>query len=137
MSLWSNFWLSVEEFFSAAGTTFLNSIKAAWPALQQELMNFLILIVQDIVNGISNGTIPLPVLAAKSGATPDEIKVALGNQKRDLAFNLIKQKLATMPNVPSGVTNSQIYSAIEICYQIYQVNASGNHGNFPGGNSNA
>ena len=128
---WTAFWASVEAFFSDVGTQFLKSIQAAWPVLQQALMNFLIVIVQDIVNGIANGTIPLPVLAPEKASDP----LAIGKQKRDMAFELVNKKLTTMNNVPAGITKSQIYSAIEICYQIYQVDAAGNHGNFPGGNS--
>jgi hypothetical protein len=134
MSLWSNFWQEVEIFFSDVGTTFLSSIKAAFPVLEQAAMNFLVAIADAIVAAIESGAIPLPVLAADPGTPVDSL--AVGEQKRKAAFVAIQAKLAETPP-PAGMTvsTSLINSAIEISVQKYKVANSGNHGNFPGGNS--
>ena len=128
---WQIFWAAVGTFFSDVGSVFLSNLKAAIPVLEQEASNILTVIVDAIIAGIESGAIPLPVLAIE-GAT----KLDLGKQKRDIAFDAVQAKLATI-TLPKGVTvsNSLIYWQIETSYQKYKVTTSGNGGNFPGGNT--
>jgi len=129
---WATFWAAVGKFFSDIGSIFLTNLEAAIPVAEQAASNFLTALVDEIIAGINNGTIPLPVLAAEPGATVDPL--VLGRQKRDAAFTAVQAKLATV-TVPAGVTisNSMIYWQIETC--VRKAKNMGNGGNFPGGNS--
>jgi hypothetical protein len=127
---WATFIASLESFFSSVGQIFLTNIKAAIPVLEQAASNFITQLVDEIVAGIKNGTIPLPVLAAEPGA----VVPSVGDQKRTLAFNLVKEKLAAT-TIPADmtITDSLIYWQIET--SVRKVKQVGNAGNFPGGNS--
>ena len=128
---WNTFWASVGAFFSSVGSIFLSNIKAAIPVLEQAASNFLSALVAQIIADIENGTIPLPSLAAAPGAPT----VPVGDTKRSVAFNTVKQKLATTNVPPSGMTisDSLIYWQIETSLRAYK--NKGNGGVLPGGNS--
>ena len=131
---WGTFIQELETFFSDVGQAFLSNVKAAWPVLEQAGLNFLVAIADAIVAAIESGAIPLPVLAVEPGATVDPL--ALGRTKQRVAFDAIQAQLVkTPPSAGVVVSTSLINSAIEISVAKYKVANSGNHGNFPGGNS--
>lgn len=123
---WTKFWDAVGSFFNDIGSVFLAGIKAAIPIAEQAAINFIAALVDQVITDIETGVIPLPFTAS-------EDKLALGNTKRNIAFNEIKKKLETVV-IPEGmvIKDSIIYWQIETSVQWYK---SGNHGNFPGGNS--
>jgi hypothetical protein len=136
---WSAFFQSLGKFFSGIGQQFLANVMAAIPQVEQAAINFLSGIVDVIITDIETGVIPLPVLAANPADKAQDsqsAKLALGKTKRDVAYGAIQQKLAGM-TIPEDITitDSLIYWQIETSVRKYKNNNSGNHGNFPGGNS--
>lgn len=134
---WGKFFQSLGKFFSGIAQTFLANLMAALPILEQAAVNFLMQVVDEIIAGIASGAIPLPVFEAK-GLSVKEAKLQLGKVKRDIAFDLIQKKLAEMSipeDIAPHISDSLINWTIETSVRKYKNANSGNHGNFPGGNS--
>lgn len=130
------FWQSIVTFFQNLGKTVLADIITALPEAQQ--------LILQAFTALLNAAIAYVVAKYGEQTTQESLKslspsdkLALDNQRHDDAFNYVKQEIEKNPSSYPLISDSLLHVGIEIYYQKYLRSIEGNHGNFPGGDSNA
>lgn len=126
-------WQSIIAFFTNLGHTVLADLMTALPEAKVVLL--------DAFSALIDAAIAY--VEAKYGtsdslkALSPEAKLLNDNQKRTDAINYIKAEAAKDTTKYPSISDSLLNFGIEARYQLKVTLAEGNHGNFPGGNSNA
>ncbi len=133
------FWDSIKAFFAGLGHNFMGYIIDALPSVKQLALQAIAILIDEAIAWVE-GKFAVHANELKSQAPSvlqQGAKRALDNDRRNAALDYIKAKMAENPDAyPKELTDSLINTGIELGVQKMKTQSEGNHGNFPGGNSN-
>jgi hypothetical protein len=130
------FWSSIVTFFKNLGHTIMADIITALPEAQQVLLAAISALIQAGIAYVE-AKYGVQSTALKAGEPLSAAqKMDYDNLRHIDAFNYVRTEISKDPANYPIVPDSLLHTGIEIYCQLSKRNAEGNHGNFPGGNSN-
>ena len=132
----NQFWQSIVTFFKNLGHSIMADIITALPEVQQALLAAISALIQAAIAYVE-AKYGMKSAALKAGEPMTAAqKMDYDNLRHIDAFNYVRAEIDKNPTAYPVVPDSLLHIGVEIYVQLAKRNAEGNHGNFPGGNSN-